>query len=159
MSKDKNIFAVSKVSNSFSKVPLLFIAFGLLMGSFGCGEDGPHLYFVEGPTVTRDASDHVVITGKLWSVIQWPAGDSFCVTTTWGDPLPPGAASQLGQVCASEAVPEAVGADEGFKVTTQSPAPVPHPEAGEDPWQLTVTLESDFNENKDDAWMEILTVD
>lgn len=123
-----------------------FLLVSVLMASAllgACGEDGPHLYFVQGPDVSRDQDNHVVVSGELWSVISWPEGDSFCVTATWVSPAPPNSASPMAEVCSSDAVP-APNSQDGWMVNLRSATPVDSSQS----WTLDVSLSSDFNENK-----------
>ncbi len=137
----------------------LIVAIALSSCGHGCWDDGPFLYFSDGPTVTRDADDHVVVSGELWSVVPWHEGDQFCITADWAGAMPPGEEFQMAQVCSTGAVPHDTTPDDGFVFTLRSAQPVAHPDADQADWQLTVTIQSEFNDNRDDEVFEVLPVD
>lgn len=119
---------------------------GLLLSLAGCGEEGPHLYFVQGPTAFRGSDSIVYVRGMLWSVIPWPAGSEFCVKASWDRPVPLGGVTNpMAELCSTSAVPVDPEGNEHFNVELASSESIP---SGLPPWKLKVTLSSEYHENK-----------
>jgi len=119
----------------------------------------PYLYFYSGPSSVRNSEDRVVVTGELWSDVEWPMGDEFCVTATWLDPAPAGSAQPMDQLCSTDAVPKLQRPGEPWPFTLRSSDSVERSAADADPWALAVTITSDYHANRDNDVTVTLAVD
>ncbi len=50
-----------------------------MMSLVGCGEDEPFLYFSDVPSASRTDTGKVSVEGHLWSVVEWPDDNRFCI--------------------------------------------------------------------------------
>jgi hypothetical protein len=126
----------------------LFLLTALLCAP-ACGEDGPHLYFVSGPTAVREADGIVRIDGELWSVMQWPEGHSFCVTALWNEPIPGGPELNKDEVCSTDAVPlPSTTGGQSWPYTLRSLRPV----AANSGTTIDVTLVSEHFDNRGEPY-------